>query len=711
MPDDIARIAAIANATSGDSGLGSSLSGPLRLRAESAPGAIAHLKAQLAATQAELALARAERDAVINSTIWRASQPLRLLGQSLPASARGNVRRALRAAYRLALLPFGRRMADWQAARLGVPSQAAYERWVRDHDTLTDADRAAIRAHIGQLAHCPLISVVMPAYETPERELREAIASVQAQLYPNWELCIADDASRSDSVARVLTEAAAADPRIKWMRRPHNGNIAAATNSALQLARGEFVALMDHDDLLAEQALYEVAAELEQHPDADLIYSDEDRIDGNGRRFQPYFKPDWNIDLMLGQNFFCHLGVYRRALLSRIGGLREGVVDGSQDYDLALRAAAASAPARIHHIPAMLYHWRLSQKPTSFSQTQLDRCVAAAQRAIRDYLQARGVVGAEVVPAPGNADWTRVIWPLPDPAPRVTLIVPTRDRAELLARCADGVLQRTDYPNIELLIVDNDSRDPAALALLTWLEGDHRVRVLPFAGPFNYAALNNAAVRAATGEVVVLLNNDIDVIDAGWLREMVSLAIRPDVGAVGAKLLFGDGRIQHGGVVLGVGAPMVAGHFGHGINERVAGYCGQLVMTRELSAVTGACMALRKQVYEAAGGLDAEHLPISFNDVDLCLRLRQQGLRVLWTPHALLYHLESASRGSDATPEHAARAAREMGFMRQHWGAALDCDPFYNPNFDRRDHNFRLAEPGRRRKPWHVPHPAAGKTA
>ena len=351
---------------------------------------------------------------------------------------------------------------------------------MREYDTLTDDDRAAIVAHIGRLARKPLISVVMPAYETPEWLLREAIASVRSQLYPHWELCVVDDGSPSDTVARVLREAAAEDPRIKWRRRESNGHIAAATNSALELAKGEFVALLDHDDLLAEQALYEVAVELDAHPDTDLIYSDEDRVDHDGRRHSPYFKTGWNPDLMLGQNAVSHLGVYRRALLERIDGLRPGF-EGSQDYDLTLRVAAATEAARIRHLPTILYHWREREESPSFSQAQLDRCVDAARRAIGDYLRSQGgaAAAAEVLPAPAVPSWSRVRWPLPDPAPRVSLIVPTRDRADLLARCAAGVLLRTDYPDLELLIVDNDSTERETIALLNRLHADARVRVLP----------------------------------------------------------------------------------------------------------------------------------------------------------------------------------------------------------------------------------------
>jgi len=582
--------------------------------------------------------------------------------------------------------------------------ETEYVRWVREHDTLTDGDRIAIRAHIARLGRKPVISVVMPAYETSEQLLREAITSVRRQLYPNWELCIADDASPSDTVSRVLREGAAEDSRIKWVRRQYNGHIAAATNSALELATGDFVALLDHDDLLAEHALYEVVVELDAHPDTDLIYTDEDMIDSSGRRFMPYFKPHWNLDLLLGHNMFSHLGIYRRSLLERIGGLREEKVDGSQDYDLVLRCLAASEPERIRHIPTVLYHWRKSDEASSFSQAQMDRCVVAARKSISDYLIGQGVQGAEVLPAPAVSNWTRVRWPLPDPPPRVSLIVSMLDKPELLSCCAGGLLHHTDYPNLEVLIVDNCTKEPQALKLLERLQNDRRVRVLAFPGPLNYAALNNVAVCAATGEIVVLISSEIGVIDGGWLREMVSLVLRRDVGAVGAKLLYSDGRIQHAGVVLGVGdpaeGPCVAGHFGHLVGGHEIGYFAQYVLTREVSAVTAACIALRKEVYQAVGGLDAERLAASYSDVDLCLRIREYGLRVIWTPFAQLCRLHSASREQDQTPDQSARATFEADYMRERWGAVLESDPFYNPNFDRIDQTFRLAMPPRRNKPW-----------
>ena len=696
--------------------------GPGMLSADDAQA----LRDELAAAQAQQSAATAERDALRYSTVWRATQPLRRAGQAIPFSARRALRRILRASYWVLTMQVGRRVAEWREINANMsptvvppvpdspnpatpasssfpPVDVEYDRWVRDHDTLTDGDRVQIRAHIERLAYQPLISVVMPAYETPERLLRDAIGSVRAQLYPHWELCIADDASPSDKVTSVLREMAAEDSRIKWIRRDHNGHIAAATNSALALATGEFVALMDHDDLLAEHALYEIAAELNAHPNTEMIYTDQDLVDPSGRRYEPYFKPDWNIDLLLGHNLFSHLGVFRRELLTRIGGLREGVVDGSQDYDLVLRCAAASDQSRIRHIPEVLYHWRLMNEASSFSQVNLDRCVAAARQAIRDYLEGQGVQGARVLPAPATPIWSHVHWPLPLP-PRVSLIIPTRDQAELLSRCVSGLLHRTSYTDIEVLIVDNDSREPQTLELFDRLLRDNRVRILRSPGEFNYSALNNSAVSEATGEVIVLLNNDIDIIDAGWLRELVSIAVRPEVGAVGAKLIYADGRIQHAGVVLGVGSHAggrgIAGHFGHFVGKSEIGYFGQFSLAREVSAVTGACLALRKETYEAAGGLDAEHLPVSYNDVDLCLRIRALGLRVIWTPFAELYHFESASRSQNRTPEQIATALKEADYMRQRWGSVLDNDPFYNPNFDRADHFFRLAIPPRRKKRW-----------
>jgi GT2 family glycosyltransferase len=591
------------------------------------------------------------------------------------------------------------RPAKLQPSASRVPeSVATYQDWVARCDTLDDNDRQNILTHLETLTYQPLISVIMPVYETPAALLRQALDSVRAQLYPHWELCIADDASPSPHVAAILADYAARDARIRFVRRDANGHISAATNSALQLARGEFIALMDHDDLLAEHALYHVVVELNRSPDADLIYSDEDRVDEKGRRHDPYFKTDWNPELFLGHNMVSHLGVYRRSLVEKIGGLRLGL-EGSQDYDLALRVSRETAPDRIRHIPAILYHWRSSTLKSSFSESQLQRCVDAARRAKADHLRA---IGDESIiePHPFLPQWERVRRMVPTPAPLVSLIVPTRNRADLLRPCLDGLMRRTAYPNLEIIVIDHDSDEPETRELLREVSLDPRVRVMPYRGVFNYSDMNNKAVAIAHGELIGLLNNDVDVIDADWLDEMVALASRPENGVVGAKLLYPDGSVQHGGVVLGVGG--VAAHLHLGLGAKDAGYFGRLQLSSNVSAVTGACLVVRKAVYEEVGGLNAADLTVAFNDVDFSLKVAARGYLNAWTPFALLFHHESPSRGTDFEPEKAARFRREVLYMQRTWGKTLEADPFYNINFSLANSNFELAIPGRRAKPWMV---------
>ena len=671
--------------------------------------------------------------AVLASTSWRLTRPVRTALGLMPPGARHLVRRTIRLAYwtatfrlparwrewkkaqrRLALLPATPSPLQVSAAPADTPplpplgsamDRSFYARWVEECDRLTVKDRLMIRGHIQRFRRQPMISVLLPAYNTPAELLREAIASVRAQLYPVWELCIADDASTQVHVRDIIEDACAKDARIRSVRRAHNGHISAASNSALELAQGEYVALLDHDDILAERALYEIVAALDRHPDTDVVFSDEDRLQ-DGVRHSPHFKPGWDPDLLLGQNSVSHLGVYRTSLLREIGGFREGY-EGSQDHDLALRAIRVAGSERVKHVPAVLYHWRL-RGDGSFSDTQLARCVDASRRAVSEYVRALpGGGGAQVVANPFISSFHRVIWPLPDELPKVSAIVPTRDKAHLLAMCMRGLLHSTEYGNLEVLIVDNGSSEPDALRLLDEMEADPRVRVLRDGRPFNYAALNNCAAREATGEFLLLLNNDIEVTDAGWLREMVSQALRPGVGTVGAKLLYPDGRIQHAGVVLGVGSfdggPGIAGHFGHNEPKKSVGYFGHSVLQRTVSANTAACLVVRRAVFLEVGGFDEAKLPIAFNDVDLCLRIGQRGLRHVWTPFAELLHHESASRGKDHSPENIARSDSENHHMRKAWGVLLDSDPFFNPNFSRTDHTHQLPRPGRRVPSWRLP--------
>jgi glycosyltransferase involved in cell wall biosynthesis len=573
---------------------------------------------------------------------------------------------------------------------------ASYREWVRRYDTLSEADRQAISRHLARLSYQPLISVVMPAYETPKATLRQAIESVRGQLYQNWELCVADDASPSATVSAVLAEFAALDHRIKWVRRLENGHISAASNSALELARGEFVALMDHDDTIPPQALYEVVAELNNHPQADIIYSDEDKIDNEGRRFGPYFKTDWNPELFLSHNLISHFGVYRRSLVSKVGGFRVGL-EGSQDYDLALRCVRATSAEKIRHIPAVLYHWRRAAQDSAFSERHLERCVAAARRAKAEYLASSGD-GGEIVEHPQRKEWERVIWPVPQRAPLVSLIVPTRNRADLLGPCLDGLMNKTAYQPIEIVVVDHQSNERNTLALLKRVSADPRVRILHYEGPFNFSAMNNRAVDLSRGELVALVNNDIEVIAPDWLTEMVALAIRPENGAVGAKLIYPDGRVQHAGVGLGIGG--VAGHFFWGVAADQAGYFGRLQLPSNVSAVTAACLVVKRSAYLEVGGLNETDLRVAFNDVDFCLKLREKGYRNVWTPFATLFHHESPSRGLDTTPEKAARFRREIEWMIKTWGGLLAEDPYFNPNLSLSSANFDLAFPPRRVKPW-----------
>lgn len=662
------------------------------------------LREELEAQNALRQAAEERVAAMLGSTAWRMTSPVRALGP-LRAAVQGPVqtRRSLRETAdprRLARRARERGVLSALSSvrtTLAAPAiQDDYLRWVAQHDTLLEDDRTAIRRHVEQLPRRPLLSVVVPAYDTDEGALREALDSVLAQLYPAWELCVVDDASPDPHVWQVLQEYAARDQRVNVQRRAKNGGIAAATNDAIAAVEGEYVVLLDHDDVLPAHALYMVALEVLAHPDTDLVYSDEDKLDAQGRRTEPNFKPDFNYELLLGQNMVSHLGVYRTSLLRQVGGMRPGV-DGSQDHDLALRVVAASSPDRIRHIPYVLYHWRQFSGSGTFSSANAGRAAAASRAAVQAHLEQLGEP-AQVEPHPLVPTWNRVIWPLPDPPPEVTVVIPTRDRVALLRTAVQGALEHTDYPALRIVVVDNDSTESATLDFLEQLSDDPRVVVLRRPGPFNFSALNNEAVRATDSPLVLLLNNDIVIREPGWLREMVSLVLRPGVGAVGAKLLYGDGRVQHGGVLLGILG--VANHAHLLFPQDSPGYFGRLALLQEVSAVTGACLLTRREVYEAVGGLDEVNLRVAFNDVDFCLRVREAGHRVLWTPHAVLTHLESVSRGDDTKGERLERFERETAYMKRTWGRILRADPAYNPNLSISATDFSLAEAPRRIRPW-----------
>ena len=569
----------------------------------------------------------------------------------------------------------------------GPHDAVSYAEWIARIETPEFSDAEGIDTARRAFTHQPVIAVVMPVYHTAEAFLRRAIESVLAQSYPQWELCIADDASPEPHVRRVLEEYARNDPRIKVTFRSENGHISAASNSALALASGEYVALLDHDDELAPHALHFVAQAINHNRFAQIFYSDEDKIDEAGERLEPHYKADWNPDLFFSQNYVSHLAVYRRELLERIGGFRAGV-EGSQDYDLLLRCLPHVNSAGIVHIPKVLYHWRRLEGSTAYGSGEKHYTTDAGIRALEDYFRSQG---REDVKVEGGLvpNTYRVRYPIPRPEPLISLLIPTRDKVEFLEACVRSVLGKTSYPNLEIIIIDNGSAEAATHDYFRRIQAeDSRVRVLPYPYPFNFAAINNFGVRHARGELVGLVNNDIEVISPEWLTEMASHALRPDIGCVGAKLYYADETIQHAGVIAGLGG--VAGHSHKYFPRAASGYFHRLKIIQNLSAVTAACMVVRKSVYEQVGGMEEAGLGIAFNDVDFCLKVREAGYRNLWTPYAELYHYESKSRGAEDTPDKVERFNNEADFMKVKWGAMLRCDPCYNRNLTLTREDFSL---------------------
>jgi O-antigen biosynthesis protein len=614
---------------------------------------------------------------------WR--RPLDTLGKPRPAW-----RTIVDKFWTLGLVGGMAGLYEWYT--IGDPRGNSYDAWIALYDDVSPVARRAATVRSEAWSYRPLISILVPTYNTDERWLRRCVESVLAQSYSHWELCVADDASPKAIVMNVLNEYAAKDSRVRIEKRAKNGHISASSNTALQMAKGEYIALLDHDDELHPLALDAVVAGLQQHPQWKLIYSDEDKIDEHGRRYDPYMKPDWNHDLLLSQNCISHLGVYQRQLVLDVGGFREGY-EGSQDWDLALRCVERLSADEIGHIPRVLYHWRAIPGSTAVGVGEKGYARTAAMKAVTEHLKRTGADASvrehEHARLKGQF---HVSYRLPAKLPKVSLIIPTRDGLHLLKRCIDSILALTDYDNYEIVIVDNQSSEIETKEYFCRVVADPRVRVLAYDQPFNYSALNNYAVTETSGDLVGLVNNDIEVISPGWLREMAGHAMRPEIGAVGAMLYYPDNTIQHAGVVLGLGG--VAGHVHGGHPRGYIGQMGRAQLTQNLSAVTAACLLIRRSVYEEVDGLD-ESLRVAFNDVDFCLRVRRLGYRNLWTPFAELYHHESATRGYEDSPEKQARFAGEVERMQMIWGDELITDPAYNPNLTMTGTPFELAFPPR----------------
>ena len=551
-----------------------------------------------------------------------------------------------------------------------------YSALVRNN-RLRASELVRLRDEASNFGYRPLLSVLLPVFN-PEREwLERGLDSVVGQVYPGWELCVCSSGSTEKRVKEILDRYEHLDERIKVTHLEGETSISGSLNAALSLARGEFVGFLGQGDELASDALFEVVKLLQEHPEADLIYSDVDEVDDKGNRSNPFFKPGWSPDLLLSANYISQLSIYRGSLLEEIGGFKKDF-DGCQDYDLVLRATERTSEVR--NIPKVLYHRRAGVGSPASSGGDKGQVRDRTRQALSEALKRRGLEGSvEDGHLPGRFRARLKI----QGEPKVSIIIPTRDNVSFLKRCIESVERLTTYRNYELLIIDNNSRDRATVEYLASLPH----RVIPFREAFNYSRINNFAVSQAEGEYILLLNDDTEVISGGWLEAMLEHAQRSEVGAVGAKLVYPDGRIQHAGVVLGAGSPWepgVATHSYQFYSSDSPGYAGTLTATTNYSAVTAACMLFRKSLFNELGGLEEENLSVQFNDVDLCLRMRELGYYIVYTPYAELYHHESVSRG------HFSGYRTENLYMRERWSEVIDKDPYYNPNFSRGHGDFNL---------------------
>lgn len=548
-----------------------------------------------------------------------------------------------------------------------------YYRWLAEFER---RDPKLVQMRLQSFRIRPRISVLVPVYRTPPEILEKTIASVLAQSYSNWELCLVDDYSQSNAIDEIFA-GCAGDERIKTAHLPQNGGISKASNAALAAATGEYVALLDHDDELAVDALYHVVHAINRNPDADIFYSDEDHLDESGMRSDPFFKPDWSPDLILSENYVTHLMVFRGDLARMVGGFRSEC-DLGQDHDILLRMSLKSR--KIVHIPRVLYHWRTNVFTVNRASSDNAKALATSRRAVEDYLKLANI-SATVEPGAVPGRW-RVRYDISQET-AVDIIIPSGGNAELLERCLDSIVSRTEYPFYRITVIDNSHTDALSTFLRDWSKDGRRVESFDWRNrPFNYSVMNNAAAKKSEAPLLLFLNDDTTVIEPGWLTAMVELAIRPEVGAVGAKLLYPDNRIQHAGITIGIFD--LCGHTFKGVFDGDRAYFDFPDVIRNVCAVTGACLMTRAKVFAESGGFDEEYFPVAYNDVDYCLKLMDKGYRVLYTPHAKLYHYEAFSKkGEDRDPR-----IREMKAFQAKWKRYVDADPFYNPNLTRSAEDF-----------------------
>ena len=534
------------------------------------------------------------------------------------------------------------------------------------------------------------VSVLTPLWNTPENFLREMIESVQAQTYQNWELCLADGSDDAHAyVGEICREYAAKDSRIVYKKLEKNGGIAENTNRCLEMATGEFVAPFDHDDLLHPCVLYEYVKVINEK-DADYIYCDEATFKNGdvNQMITMHFKPDYAIDNLRANNYICHFSMFDKKLLEGTE-LYRTKFDGSQDHDMILRLTDKAR--NVVHVPKLLYYWRQHAGSVSSGVEAKPYVVESARGAVADHLRRHGFANFKITSTRAFETIFKITYEIIG-EPKISIIIPNKDHVEDLRRCITSIIEKSTYDNYEIIVVENNSETREIFAYYEELANNPAVKIITYKGDFNYSAINNLGVSEASGEYVLLLNNDIQIITVNWMEELLMYAQRPDVGAVGAKLYYPDITIQHAGVVIGLGAHRTAGHVHYRQKRENLGYMGRLCYAQNMSAVTGACLLVKKALYEEAGGLD-ESFAVSLNDVDFCLKLRRMGYLNVFTPFAEAYHYESASRGSDMTGEAAARYNDESARFREKWKAELEAgDPYYNPNFslDKSDFSLRI---------------------
>jgi len=658
---------------------------------------------RLAESRRTIAESTRQLEAMYDSTSWRVTAPLRRFSDHHAGSA-GLLRRGAKVAWWTASLQLRRRLRERRLAiaeaeraeRAAAP--ASYTRWVAEHDTLGASDLAGMAALYDSINGPPLVSVIMPVFDPPEDALRQAIESVRAQAYANWELCLADDASSAPHVRAVLHEYAALDPRVKVVWRAHNGGISEASNSALELARGTLVALLDHDDLLRPHSLLLSVLPFLDDSRVGFVYSDGDRVDVAGRRISHYFKPDWSPTLLLCQNYLCHLSVIRTDLVRAVGGFRKGF-DGSQDWDLALRVTERLPREGVVHVPHVLYHWRaIAGSVASEGLAAKPYAADAARRAVEEHLVRIGRPGY-VLPV---GDHQKVRFFVESPPPRVSIVVPSTGRRDLLEPCVDGLLRRTGYDPLEVVVTVDESayEDNATTDLLSELSSRPRVRVVSYPNrPFNYALTMNEAMAETTAPFVLLLNDDTEVVYDDWLEAMVGYAQEDCVGAVGGQLVYPDGTIYSAGMLLG--ARGIAEHRYHRRPELVMGYGNRAQIPQDVSAVVGTSMLVRRTAFDEVGGLDTS-FPVAYNDVDFCLKLGRAGWRILYVPDAVLLHQGSASFETYQLGREAGHDS-DKARMARRWRDALLDDPAHNPNLALdAAYPSRLASPPRVDYPWRL---------